>query len=364
MANENIRLVHIDGTLPNLALMKLGHWQKSIGNWVFLSRNVQPSLFEPRTYHRVYGSAIFKRSRYLVDELLSAYPGAIVGGTGSRRPFSLSVEAEIGVAEYEHYDYGLYPDYPWSLGFTQRGCRMSCRFCVVPKKEGKPVSVNTIADIWRPDRPRAVDLLDNDFFGQPEQNWRDRIDEILDGNFAVSFSQGINTRLVNDKIAAVLASVRYSNRDFTKRRLYMAWDNIGDERPFFRGVERLKDAGIPTRHMMVYMLVGFAEGETMEAILHRYQRLKEAGCMPYPMVFEPFDDDEDVGGDGERQERTEAETRLLKAFQRWVVGRFDQVVPWAEYRKPVATEPLTPLTPQAGTSIQLGIPREAYEYVG
>ena len=63
MANEIIRLVRIDGTLPNLALMKLGRWHKSIGNRVTLTHNVQPSLFEPRTYHRVYGSAIFKRSR-------------------------------------------------------------------------------------------------------------------------------------------------------------------------------------------------------------------------------------------------------------------------------------------------------------
>ena len=360
MADEIIRLVHIDGTLPNLALMKLGHWNKSIGNRVILAHDVQPSLFEPRTYHRVYGSAIFKRSRYLVDELLAAYPDAVVGGTGSGRPLSLSVEAAIGVAQYEHYDYELYPHYPWSLGFTQRGCRMPCRFCVVPKKEGKPISVNMIADIWRPDRPRAVDLLDNDFFGQPEQSWRARIDEILDGDFRVSFSQGVNVRLVNDKIASVLASVRYYNRDFTKRRLYMAWDNIGDERVFFRGVERLKDAGVPTRHMMVYMLIGFAEGETMEGIMHRYQRLKAEGCMPYPMVFEPFDDDEDMG-DGERRERTKEETRLLKGFQRWVVGRFDHIVPWEEYRKPGATEPLTP---PAGASIQLGIPRSDYEYVG
>ena len=98
----------------------------------------------------------------------------------------------------------------------------------------------------------------------------------------------------------------------------------------------------------------------MEAIMHRYQRLKAAGCMPYPMVFEPFDDDEDLG-DGERQERTEEETGLLKAFQRWVVRRYDQVVPWEQYRKQGETEPLTP---QAGASIQLGIPSSAYEYVG
>ena len=40
---------------------------------------------------------------------------------------------------------------------------------------------------------------------------------------------------MNDKVASALASVRYYNRDFTKRRLYMAWDNIGDERPLSFG---------------------------------------------------------------------------------------------------------------------------------
>src|SRR6266436_1647510 len=34
-------------------------------------------------------------------------------------------------------DYSLYPKFTGSLGFTQRGCRLSCKFCVVPIKEGK-----------------------------------------------------------------------------------------------------------------------------------------------------------------------------------------------------------------------------------
>jgi hypothetical protein len=37
---------------------------------------------------------------------------------------------------------------------------------VVPRKEGKPRSVNTIADIWRGKPwPKHLHLLDNDFFG-------------------------------------------------------------------------------------------------------------------------------------------------------------------------------------------------------
>ena len=79
MAHENVRLVQVDGKLPNLALMKLAHWHKSIGNRVTLSHTVQPSLFEQVTYHRVYGSAIFTRSRDKLDELLTAYPSRVPG---------------------------------------------------------------------------------------------------------------------------------------------------------------------------------------------------------------------------------------------------------------------------------------------
>ena len=315
MASANVRLGQVDGKLPNLALMKLAHWHKAQGHTVTLSKSVQPSLFEPAKYHRVYGSAIFTRSRAKVRELLAAYPDALTGGTGSGQPLDLSVEAALGLTEYEHYDYGIYPDFPWSLGFTQRGCRLQCGFCVVPEKEGRPRATNSIYDIWRTGTPRAVMLLDNDFFGQPAEQWRARIDELRDGAFKVSFNQGVNVRLVNDEAAAALASVRYYDDQFTRPRLYTAWDNLGQERIFFRGLDRLTEAGIPARHVMVYMLIGYKPDETMDDILYRYQRIKSAGCKPYPMVFND-------------------ENKLLKAFQRWVVGRFDEVVSWDEYRKP------------------------------
>ena len=38
------------------------------------------------------------------------------------------------------YDYKIYPDFEHSIGFSQRGCRLKCKFCVVScciRKEGK-----------------------------------------------------------------------------------------------------------------------------------------------------------------------------------------------------------------------------------
>ena len=304
-----VRLTHIDGKLPNLALMKLAHWHRARGDSVSLERTPTPSMFEP-VYDRVYGSAIFKWSAPVVQRFKQSFPGAIVGGTGVDG--WETVETLIGQPDYEQYDYTIYPDYPWSLGFTQRGCRLKCGFCVVPQKEGKPRATNTIYSIWREGTPRAVVLLDNDFFGQPRDDWEARIAEIRAGAFRVNFSQGINIRMINEESAAAIASIKYSDTHFTRRRIYTAWDNLGQERVFFKGLETLKAAGVPAKHVMVYMLIGYAPGETMGDIMHRYRKLVDAGCKPFPMVYDNSN-------------------RQLKRFQRWVVRRYDQVVPWPEF---------------------------------
>jgi len=250
----DIRLTHLDGGLPNLALMKLAHWHKERGDTVHLVRGADRQLFEP-DYDVVYGSVIFTANRALAERLVSTWPAAIVGGTGllakaSPIPNALvddigkTVEQTVIGGEYEHYDYSIYPAYPWSLGFTARGCRLKCGFCVVPQKEGKPRAVNSLYDIWRPGTPRNVVLLDNDFFGQPAEQWRARVEEILSGGFKVSFNQGINVRLIDDTAAYWLARLPYYDDQFKTRRLYTAWDNLKDERIFFEGVDRLERAGV------------------------------------------------------------------------------------------------------------------------
>ena len=303
-----VRLTHLDGKLPNLALMKLAQYHRARGDEVHLARTPTPTMFEPQ-YDRVYASTIFSWTKPVVDRLLLAYPDAIVGGTGSGS--WMDVEEIIG-EEYEHYDYSIYPSYQFSLGFTQRGCRLKCPFCVVPRKEGKPRPVNTVHDIWREGTPRAVLLLDNDFFGQSV--WRDRIEELKDGGFKVSFSQGINVRMITDETAEAIASVDYRDDDFERRRLYTAWDNLKEEGVFFQGLERLNEAGIPSRYVMVYMLVGYKPGETWEEIWHRFNLLRDAGCKPYPMVFEKWRQPE------------------LRKFARWVIRGYYRFIPWEQFQ--------------------------------
>lgn len=317
-----VKLVQIDGKLPNLALMQLASWHKARGDAVTFTRETHHDLLDS-PFDRVYASAIFKFSSDKIARLLATYPEAIIGGTGSDS--NQTVEDVIG-GEWRGLDYSLFPSYVPSLGFTQRGCRLSCKFCVVPNKEGKARSVATIAEIWRGgEHPRRLHLLDNDFFGQPEDQWRARIDEIRSGGFKVCLNQGINVRHLTPDAAAALASVEYRDDKFTERRVYTAWDNLKDEAVFFRGIDMLEEAGIPPKHVMAYMLVGYDKRETWERIWHRFNRMVARGVSPYPMVFDCR------STDPERY-------RELKRLQRWTVTGLYRAVPFEDYDASVKRE--------------------------
>lgn len=311
-----VRITQIDGALPNIALMKLSHWHKAHGDEVTVTRHIERDLFEG-DYDRVYGSCIFSFSHVRLDRFMMQWPGAIVGGTGTFNP--ATVESIIG--DYEFFDYEGWPKFDGSIGFTQRGCRLKCKFCVVPQKEGKNRSTGTIAQIWRGDPyPKHIHLLDNDFFGQP--NYRQVIEEIREGDFKVCFSQGINTRLITDEAAQALATIKYRDTKFGRKRLYTAWDNLKDEKVFFTGIERLEKAGIAPTNIMAYMLIGYDPLETWDRLWYRFTRMTDLGIDPYPMVYNEARAD-------------------LKCFQRWVITRTYKTTPWDEYVRQTKTRAST-----------------------
>jgi hypothetical protein len=318
-----VRLTQLDAPLPLLSLARLAAYHKARGDEVHFSRSPYRSPTEP-DYDVVYGSAIFTYSARRVERFKAEFPGAVCGGTHDAN--TTSVEDIIG--DFDGLpDFSCWPDFRASIGFTQRGCRLKCGFCVVPVREGKPRSVNTIADIWRGDPyPRHIHALDNDFFGQASEQWQARIKEIRDGKFKISFTQGVNIRLVDDEVAEALASIHYTDDQFKRRTLYCAWDNLKDEAVFFRGVDTLERAGVPPSHLMAYMLCGWRKGETWADLLHRFHKMADRGIKPFPMVY----------GDRRRTLPTgniagDYSNKTLGDFARWAIRRLYVVVPFAEY---------------------------------
>lgn len=307
-----VRLTQIDGKLPNLALMKLSYWHKEKGDEVYFERSISKGLFEPN-YDVVYGSTIFTSSEKKIELFKQNFPLAVIGGTGY--DMNIKVEHLIGCGDYdyENYDYTIYPEFKHSIGFTQRGCRLRCSFCVVPKKEGKQVVVNTIYDLWREGTERKIHLLDNDFFGQSE--WKERSQEIIDGDFKVCFNQGINVRLIHKEGAEMLVKMKYMDDQFKTKRIYTAWDNRRDESIFTKGINIMLDAGVKRSHILVYMLCGYWKDETFEDVYYRFEKMKEMGLLPYPMIY--------------ADSPNYAE---LKKFQRYVVRRYYQFITWEQFK--------------------------------
>jgi hypothetical protein len=303
-------LLQLDGKLPNLALLRAAAFYRERGDHVVLRRAANKASIAPRfgdpQWDVVLGSLIFESTRPLATVAQSLYPNIVLGGTGIRVESSLE---ELGIGDGP-LDYSDYPTWRSSIGFTQRGCRLRCEFCVVPRKEGAVRSTSTVYDIWRGNPwPREILLLDNDFFGQPA--WADRIDELKSGSFKVSFSQGINARMLTDEAAAAIASVDYRDDGMKDKRLYTAWDNKRDEARLFRGLENLVRHGVKPHHIMVYVLIGYWKGETHEDRDYRRRKLREFGALPYPMPY--------------------VRTPELIGFQRWCISGRDKAVPWSDW---------------------------------
>ena len=89
-----------------------------------------------------------------------------------------------------------------------------------------------------------------------------------------------------------------------------------DEKLIINGIERCVKAGIPTKNMQFFVLIGF--DTTPEQDMHRVEMLRSLGAMPYVM---PYNKDD----------------KYQKAFTRWVNHRaIFNSVKWKDYKYAVA----------------------------
>lgn len=270
---NKIGIVQVDGKLPNLALMKIAGYFESVGKEVEWYKG---EMFE-HEYEHIYASKIFSFS----ETPILPKGKSTIGGTGIDFRNKMPSELENATPSYS-----LYPSCDYHIGFSMKGCRFACKFCCVPKKEGRPYNYNTIDEILiNPRGKNKLMLLDNDFFGGTD--WEANLHRIIDLKLKVSFSQGLNIRIITQEQANLLAKTKYHNPGFSMPLLTFAWDKYKDEKLIMEGIERCTNAGIKTRHMQFFVLVGF--DTTKEQDLHRIYTLKKLGAYPYAMPYNKSD---------------------------------------------------------------------------
>lgn len=293
-----IGVIQVDGKIPNMAIMKIAGYHESINDNVeWYNGNLYAD-----TYDKIYASKIFSFS----DTPDLPKNKTMIGGTGIDFYNRLPIEIEAAPVSYS-----LYGDCRYHIGFSMKGCRFNCKFCCVPKKEGRPYNYNSIDEILtNPNGGNRLMLLDNDFFGG--ENWEGNLERIIELKLKVCFVQGLNIRIITDGQAALLALCNYQNSKFNQKYLTFAWDRYNDGRIVKAGIERCNNAGIPCRHMQFFVLVGF--DSTPDQDMERVMTLRQLGCMPFVM---PYNKDDSY----------------QKSFTRWVNHRATfKSCTWEEYR--------------------------------
>lgn len=190
-------LLAVDSDYPNLALMKISAYHKSIGD------NVE--WYNPLDhYDKVYVAKVFS---FTPDYGYYINAGKIEkGGTGYDIRKTLPE-----IIDHIQPDYSLYPsiDSKTAYGFLTRGCPNHCKWCIVPKKEGTVKPYMDVEEIAIDGRNNLI-LMDNNILAS--EYGLQQIEKIARLGFRVDFNQGLDARLVTDDTAKLLAKVKWIKR--------------------------------------------------------------------------------------------------------------------------------------------------------
>jgi len=192
-----IGILSVDSNYPNLAIMKISKYHKS--------KNDLVEWYNPlKHYDKVYAAKVFSFTPnygYYINADEVEF-----GGTGYDIHKQLIKDIDV-----LQPDYSIYPsiDSKTAYGFLTRGCPNSCKWCVVPKKEGGIHPYMDVEEISIEGRSNLI-LMDNNILAS--DYGLIQMGKIAKLKLRVDFNQGLDARLVTDEIAKLLASIKWIKR--------------------------------------------------------------------------------------------------------------------------------------------------------
>jgi len=282
-----IGLIDVDSKIPNLALMKISAYHKIKGDEVKL---YDPLFDKPDL---VYACKVFD---FTPD--YGYWPDCEIIKGGSGYDLTTNLPKEI---ESQFPDYSLY-NCETAIGFTTRGCIRKCKFCIVPRKEGKIRVTGDIYDFWN--GQKEIMLLDNNLTAIPEQ-FEKICKQLIKEKVKTNFNQGLDIKLIDDNKAKLLSKVRLA------KQIHFAFDHISTEPQVRKGIELL-GKHMPLSRLMFYVLIGF--NSTPEEDLYRVELLRSLKVDPFVMPFNKHNE-------------------YQRNFARWVNHKaIFKTVPWEKYK--------------------------------
>ena len=204
-------------------------------------------------------------------------------------------------------DYSIYPECDYAIGYLTRGCPNHCPWCVVPEKEGGIKPYREWKQVVRPDTNKLV-LMDNNILAS--EYGVSQLESMIGSGYAIDLNQGMDARLVNDRIAGILARLTWI------RFIRFSCDQIPQIEAIERAAELLGNHGKKPYNLFIYLLVT----EDVENAAYRVERLKRLkGISIYAQP--------------ERNERKGIipNARQKEFAQRFIYGRSYLKESWSEY---------------------------------
>lgn len=270
-----IGLIDVDGhNFPNLALMRISAYHKAKGDTVewwwsdFIHYDI---VYMSKIFSDVYSPDIPEPLN--VDKVIKGGTGYAISTVDGKEVFDKSKDENLPPEIEKCFpDYSIYPQFPFAVSMTSRGCPRGCSFCHVAAKEGRcAVKVADVKDFWC--GQKEIKVLDPNITACREK--RNLMQQYIDTRAKIDFTQGLDIRLLN----------QFDIEDINKMRigtLHFAWDNPNDDlkgkfEDFAKGFRRKSNIGT------VYCLTNF--NSTLEQDLYRIYALRDLGYDPYVMIY-------------------------------------------------------------------------------
>lgn len=257
---RKILLVNVDSVIPNLALEKLRVYYERKGDKVTKIKDESVRILPfVDAYDKIYVSCVFDYNKYFCKKWEGI---ANIGGSGYSLKKCLPVKIEQ-----------IKPKI--NLGFATRGCIRNCYFCIVPEKEGKIHVVGDIYDLWD-GKGKDIILLDNNTLADPEHFFK-IAKQLKKENLRVDFNQGLDHRLLTNRVCKELFSLSYSGSG----KIRFAFDDILYEKSVRRALKILQRNGLKDWQTRWYIYVGVKD--TVETVLERVNILRDAKQLVFLM---------------------------------------------------------------------------------
>jgi len=278
---------------PPLGLLKLASYHKKRRNKVKLIRGIDNDAFYP---DEIYIASLFTYAWEPVHELIRCYmqkykkAKITVGGIYAtlcpdhiREEFKDRIRIHKGLLQKIEEilpDYSLVPNWDASIVFSSRGCIRNCPFCAVKVLEPEFKAKRSIKHLIYPGHKKVI-FWDNNILASPY--WEDIFQEIEELKLEVDFNQGLDARLIDEKVVSRLRKLKIP-------MIRLAYDTKSIRKHLKKAIDLLKDAGFNARRILIYCLYNNSyEKDTPEKFLDRLRDIMEWGAVSYPMRYEPLE---------------------------------------------------------------------------